>query len=514
MRFLAHLGFLTTVFGLAAVACGAGPNSSFLEAPAADGSSPASNAATSGAAGGSGSPTTSPGLFVPDASVSTPSVIDGAVTDAFVGCAATTVQAKLLPLDLYFLLDTSFSMDDLVSSGRSKWQAVTAAITTFINDPASVGLGVGVQYFPATAPGVPASCTSSAQCGAAGPCVLNICQTPASQVFPCNTDADCVLCDANGRHCQEYECAPAGECANAHDVFCSPGLDCGLDTNGFELGACEALTSSSCLASDDCVASDYQKPAVAIAPLPGNASAIAMSLAAHEPLGNTPTQAALQGVIAGAEAFASANPGHTVVVVLATDGQPDEIADNTNACTSPATAAAADTQVAQVATAGLGSNPSIKTFGIGVFTPSDIASGTMTLDQLAVAGGTTTPFIIGTAGAMNNVEQLFSSALTSIRGASLPCNYQVPVPATGDPDFSKINVQYTAADGAVSVVPYVESAGSCDSTVGGWYYNVDPLDGGVPTTIDMCPTSCETLKGDAGGRVDIALGCKTQTIIR
>jgi hypothetical protein len=449
---------------------------------------------------------------VADASRPPTPVIDGAITDAFVGCAATNVQAKLLPLDIYFLLDTSDSMDDLVAAGRSKWQAVTAAITTFINDPASTGLGVGVQYFPATAPGVPASCTSSAQCGAAGPCVLKICAAPTAQVFPCDTNTDCILCDANGRHCEQYECVAAGECANAHDVFCGPGEDCGLDANGFALGTCEALTSSSCLANDDCVAQDYRTPAVAVAPLPANAAAITASLAAHGPLGNTPTQAALQGVIAGAEAYASANPGHTVVVVLATDGQPDEIAGAMNQCASPATAAAADTEVAQVATAGLASTPSIKTFGIGVFTPSDIASGTMTLDQLATAGGTKTPFIIGTAGA--NVEQAFSAALTSIRGASLPCNYQVPVPATGNPDFSEINVQFTTSAGAVSVIPYVESAASCDAAVGGWYYNVDPAEGGSPTTIDVCPVSCADLKGDTGGRVDIALGCKTETIIR
>jgi hypothetical protein len=33
-------------------------------------------------------------------------------------------------------------------------------------------------------------------------------------------------------------------------------------------------------------------------------------------------------------------------------------------------------------------------------------------------------------------------------------------------------------------------------------------------TIEICPASFTTLKGDAMGRVDIALGCKTQTIIR
>jgi hypothetical protein len=291
------------------------------------------------------------------------------------------------------------------------------------------------------------------------------------------------------------------------------GIACGPDTNGFDLGACVARSPSFCRLRDDCVAQNYQTPAVAIAPLPGNTPAILASLAAHQPGGATPTEPALQGVTAGAQAYASAHPGHTVVVVLATDGQPDEVSDPMNQCTSPATSQAANTQVANVAAAALAANPSIKTFGIGVFTPSDIMSGTVTLNQLAAAGGTGKPFIIGTAGANNNVEQLFSAALTAIRGASLPCSYQVPVPASGTPDFFKINVRYTSGSGTATTVPYVESPANCDPTVGGWYYNADPAEGGVPTTIDTCPVSCTTLKGDAAGRVDIALGCQTQTKI-
>lgn len=512
MRLLAHIGVTAVSLVFAAASCGASSDSGFSDT---GGSSrvttpPGSHTSPTDAAG---SPGNSSSLFVPDASTPQPtSMVDGAIADAFVGCAATTVQAKLLPLDLYFILDTSFSMDDLVSSGRSKWQAVTAAITTFVNDPASAGLGVGLQYFPGTAPGVPASCKSSTQCGAAGPCVLKTCQAPTNQVIACDTNSDCVLCDSTGVLCEKFPCEATGSCANSHDIFCTPGTPCGPDANGFDLGDCQLLTSSFCSANDDCTAKDYQTPAVGIAPLPANAPAIAASLGAHEPLGNTPTQAALQGAIAGAEAFASSHPNDTVVVVLATDGQPDEIADGTGVCTAAASVQSADSEVAEAAAAGLASTPSIKTFGIGVFTPSDIASGTAVLTDVATSGGTSTPFIIGTASS-TNVEQDFSNALSAIRGASLPCNYTVPVPVTGSPNFFEINVQFTAGNAGPSVVPYVESAARCDATVGGWYYNADPAEGGTPTTIDMCPASCNELKGSGADRVDIALGCKTQTII-
>ncbi len=451
------------------------------------------------------------GLQLTDASISTTATVDSSATDAFVGCAATTVQAKQLPLDVLVLLDTSFSMDDLVEPALSKWQSVTAAINAFATDPGSAGIAVGLQYFPGTAPGIPASCTSSAQCAAAGPCELNFCEVNAAGVYFCNTDADCVFCDARGL-CATYPCAPAGECHNSHDIVCQPGTACGPDSNGFDLGTCDALTSAACVASDDCAAQDYQNLAVPLAPLPGNAAAIATSLAGHEPGGNTPTEAALTGVFAGARAYATAHPVDTVVVVLATDGQPDEIADTTGQCAAPASSAAAQAQVAQIAANGLSGTPSIKTFGIGVFTPGDLASGTATLNQLAAAGGTTAPFIIGTATAMGNTEQQFSAALTAIRGTSLPCSYQVPVPATGTPDFSKINVRWTSAAGTATTVPYVESAAACDPNVGGWYYNDNPAEGGTPTTIEMCSVSCTALKAGSG-RVDILLGCETQTLI-
>jgi hypothetical protein len=516
MRLLAHLGVAAASLGLAGIACGTS------DGRLGSSSGAAGSGATSGFGGTSSGVTPSSGssgasaLYVPDAGfpivVSGPS-IDGGGPDAFVGCAMSTVQAKLLPLDLYFMVDTSFSMDDLVESGKSKWQAVSAAIAEFVGDPASAGLEVGLQYFPNTVPGIPSSCSSSAQCKTSGPCVLNTCLVPTNQVIPCDTDTDCQLCDAFGR-CQEYSCVSTGSCANAHDVFCSPGTPCGLDSNGFDLGTCETLTSSFCSGNDDCVSTDYQAPAVSIAALPGNAAAITASLMARQPLGNTPTQAALQGALAGAEAWASTHAGHTVVVVLATDGQPDEIADNTGQCASPQSAQSAATQVGTAASAGVNANPSVKTFGIGVFTPSDIASGTAALNAIATAGGTTQPFIINTTGGTTDIENQFTAALTAIRGTSLPCNYMVPTPTSGSPNFSEINVQFTAGSGAATTVPYVQKQANCDAKVGGWYYNTDPAAGGAPTSIEICPSSCTEFKSDAAGRVDIVLGCQTEGIAR
>jgi hypothetical protein len=232
--------------------------------------------------------------------------------------------------------------------------------------------------------------------------------------------------------------------------------------------------------------------------LPGAASAITSSLGARRPQGNTPTSAALQGAIDEAQSFSTANPTHTVAVVLATDGIPDECTPNTVA------------GVAQIAASGVTGVPPVKTFVIGVFTPNDIASGTSAVNQIATSGATGQAFVISTTS--QNVEQQFVTALNSIRGASLPCDYALPQPDGGTPDFGKLNVQYTAGSGTSATIPYVESAAACDPIRGGWYFDADPAEGGVPTKILLCSTSCGTIKGDATGRIDIVLGCKTITI--
>src|SRR3984957_6148601 len=240
----------------------------------------------------------------------------GFAPDAFTGCAADTEQAKELPLDLYLMLDTSGSMDDLVAAQKSKWNSVVSAMTAFLDDPASAGIGVGLQYFPLTAAGIPASCTTSAQCGAAGPCFFKACSVAGTTVYPCDTSADCP---------NRAQCGDIGQCQYDHNVVCAPpGNPCGPDVNGFDLGACDTITTSTCIQGDSCAPQHYATPAVPIGLLPGAASALTASLAAHSPNGNTPTAAALQGAIDQAKTFAAATLGHSGVAVPATVGIPDE----------------------------------------------------------------------------------------------------------------------------------------------------------------------------------------------
>ena len=47
-------------------------------------------------------------------------------------CAAEPFQAQQLPLDMYIMQDQSGSMNDITAGGMTKWQAVTSALSAFV----------------------------------------------------------------------------------------------------------------------------------------------------------------------------------------------------------------------------------------------------------------------------------------------------------------------------------------------------------------------------------------------
>jgi hypothetical protein len=238
---------------------------------------------------------------------------------------------------------------------------------------------------------------------------------------------------------------------------------------------------------------------VEVAALPGARAALLASLRARAVDGLTPTAGALNGAIAHAQTLARANPTHKVVVLLATDGFPDE-------CT-PDTVAG----VAELTAAALAGTPSISTFVIGVFTPDEQADAQLNLDAMAAAGGTGKAFVINTN---QDVTQQFQMALNAIRTTGLSCQYEIPPPTDGGTlDYFSVNVQFTSGTGQAVTIGNVANRAACSPTKGGWYYDVDPTTGGTPTTINVCDTSCTQLRGDAAGRVDILIGCKTEMIV-
>src|SRR6185369_7135815 len=109
-------------------------------------------------------------------------------------CAGTLVQAQRIPLDMYVMLDVSGSMLAPTEGDATitKCQAVSSALTDFVSDPTSDGIGVGLQVFPIPNKAAPTACTTDKQCGAFGPCVNRACLPfPDGGFHSCLTDANC-----------------------------------------------------------------------------------------------------------------------------------------------------------------------------------------------------------------------------------------------------------------------------------------------------------------------------------
>jgi len=450
-----------------------------------------------GASGGEGGASGSPGgtggkAADPDFTVKFPDggapdgAGDGAPGKGEESCAGELRESRLVPVDLLFLLDTSGSMEERAGD-KSKWRSVRDAMESFIRDPQSAGLNVGLETFP-------------------------------DQLKPCQSDG---ACGGGGEYCgRKGACAPPGEVANVEPACYGPSPVCIDGAPCTPFGLC-ALTGLRCanmgqncpggLAGNTCVARPrfctdlmrgvtcpatlYQTPMVPIGELPGARPALEEALATIVPEGGTPTTPAVQGALAHLRARATADSTRRQLLVLATDGMPSMCAPNT-----------VDTAAAALAAART-ANPSIPTYVIGVFSPAQLMRAQPALDQLATAGGTSTPFVLMTGA---DLTQRFIDAVNQIRVAAAGCEFTIPRPGTGAIDYEKVNVRVTTAAGNEDLV-YVGSADRCDATRGGWYYDVDPK-AGTPTRVLICEANCRKVKITVGLSVNLRYGCKTIVI--
>ena len=407
----------------------------------------------------------------------------GAAAAIDASCVKTRQEAERVPVDMYIMLDRSGSMLATTGAGPTKWDATRNALESFINDPRSDGLGVGLQYFPVGKPGVPTSCLSDDACGSNGPCVNRICRPPrigpSIPVTFCLQDSECPLLSPG--------CAPAGTCASDDSLVCFA-----LGANGCSNGdACQPLKGE-CFGYGSCDASVYAQPQVPIASLPGAATALTDSLHAAMPLGLTPTYAALSGALEQVRQRAKSEPSQRVVAVLATDGLPGGCDMDT------------PVNVQTLARQGLAGSPSVSTYVIGVFGP-DEAEASQNLNAWASAGGTGTAFIVDPT---QNLSAQFLEALEKIRSGAIACEYRIPPsPAGSALDLNMVNVALVETT-RTRDFRYVTDASRCDLTPLGWYYDVNPS-AGNPTKIVVCPQACDTLKATQGGRVEVRLGCLT-----
>jgi hypothetical protein len=234
---------------------------------------------------------------------------------------------------------------------------------------------------------------------------------------------------------------------------------------------------------------------VEIGPLPMNAQPLIDSLNRHMPVSNTPTPAALVGAINHAIDWKNQHPGHTVVVVLVTDGEP-------NACGTVADVASAAAQ---------GFMNTIPTYVIGVTSSGTTCTldpnppNQQDLDSVAMAGGTMAALLVDVT---QNPAQQFVDTMNQIRAKSMvPCQYALPKPPSGQMlDPNKVNVEYMAPGAATSTTIPGVTMQTCDPMNGGWYYD-NP---GAPTKINLCPATCNVVTTQVGGEVNVKVGCATK----
>jgi hypothetical protein len=184
-----------------------------------------------------------------------------------------------------------------------------------------------------------------------------------------------------------------------------------------------------------------------------------------------------------------------MIIVVATDGEPND-------CDSTVEA------VSQLAADAAVLPSSIRTYVIGV------GANLVSLDQVAAAGGTGHAYLVDTS---LSTTQSFVAALSSIRGeAALPCQYEIPAASAGGKiDYGNVNVAYTegsvAAHGPRTILLQVPNERSCDGAGDGWYYD-DPS---APKSIELCGSTCTRVEKDIAGRIEVLVGCKTQkSVIR
>jgi hypothetical protein len=250
---------------------------------------------------------------------------------------------------------------------------------------------------------------------------------------------------------------------------------------------------------DQCL-SDYSRLTVPIATCQANATTLPSTLATLTPHMNTPTEQALTGAYAAAARYTTANPGHTVAVVLVTDGYP-------YACGNDTTGAKAAT----LAKAAFDGSPSVQTFVVGL-------GATTTLDAIALAGsGGATHAISSSADATQQILNLLTTVSKLIT-----CDYAIPSAGSGldggqgadaghGVDYGFVNVQTKIGDAAsFDTILNVSDQSKCNPTGGGWYYDVKPTTTTNPTKIVLCPQTCDAVNGAPGSVLQVLMGCATK----
>jgi von Willebrand factor type A domain len=224
---------------------------------------------------------------------------------------------------------------------------------------------------------------------------------------------------------------------------------------------------------------------------------ITQALQAASPLGGTPTFDAY--LFALNTLVASTLPGNKFIVLI-TDGAPTYSLYCQGDGQTPVPNGPLISEVANASTEG------VRTFVIG--SPGSESART-DLSKMASAGGTALPGCSDSGPnychfdmtTQPNLAQALNDALSKISGAALSCTFDVPTPPNGQTlNPSKVNVVFTPSSGKPSDI-LKDTGTTCTD---GWQYTPDGKQ------IVICGPSCDKVKNDPGGKINIVFGCDTK----
>jgi hypothetical protein len=98
-------------------------------------------------------------------------------------CVADSHEGQRVPLDMYFLVDSSGSMKDLIAGGGSRWAAVSGALIDFLKQPGNAESALGFGYFPFI--------STTSTCKMEEPncvCIMGLCMPYSLDLGSCNAD--------------------------------------------------------------------------------------------------------------------------------------------------------------------------------------------------------------------------------------------------------------------------------------------------------------------------------------
>lgn len=101
---------------------------------------------------------------------------------------------------------------------------------------------------------------------------------------------------------------------------------------------------------------------------------------------------------------------------------------------------------------------------------------------------------------------VFDQIATSVQQTvPLQCEFEIPEPPEGETfDPTKVNIEIEL-DAQTQDVYYVENEAACMGG-DGWFYLPDAVS---PTSIHLCPTTCNSVQSATNAKVDILFGCAT-----